>query len=251
MNTIQNVDCVEGLKQISDNSVDLILTDPPYGISRELNCKNMRLGTTAKLNFNFGEWDALDTAWFDIACKKARGWLISFCAKKDVGYFWKRLEENGFVAIDVLVWQKPDPLPLNGKTKLLNAWEAAIIGKKPNAPYYGHCVHNIFKYQAPKGEDRIHPTQKPLGLIKRLIELTTKEQDFVLDPFVGSGTTAVACKMLNRRFIGFELSEEYCANAQKRIEKVTTPLTSYLTVSSLEKTRSAPSLDKSPEEIET
>lgn len=224
LNTIQNIDCLEGFKKIPDNSVDLILTDPPYGISRELNCKNQRLGTTAKLNFHFGEWDKFNELWFDIAVKKTKGWIISFCAKKDIGFYWNILEKNDFKAIDVIAWQKPDPIPLNGKTKLLNAWEAAIIGKKAGAYFTGKCRHNIFKYQAPKGKSRIHPTQKPVALIEDLILLTTKKGDIVLDPFMGSGTTAVACVKTERNYIGFEIDKKYHKESLTRIKETPKPL---------------------------
>lgn len=228
LNTIQCIDCREGLKKIQNNSIDLIIADPPYGISRELNCKNQRLGTTAKLNFDFGEWDKFDKEWFEIAIKKTKGWIITFCAKKDIGIYWNILEKNRFVAIDALAWLKPDPLPLNAKSKFLNAWEALVVGKKPGAYWGSRYFPNILKFQAPKGKDRIHPTQKPLGLIKKLIELTTKKGDIVLDPFMGSGTTAVACKQLGRNFIGFEISKEYCELAKKRLNRVNERLEVFL-----------------------
>jgi DNA modification methylase len=225
INQIHNMDCLEGLKQLPDNSVDSIVTDPPYGISRELNCKNQRLGTTAKLNFNFGEWDEFDHKWFEIALQKSKGWVMTFCAKKDIGVYWDLLEKNKFVAIDCIAWTKPDPVPLNAKTKFLNAWEAIVIGKRPGAFFGSNYFHNILKYQAPKGKNRIHPTQKPLSLIKKLIELTTEKGDVVLDPFMGSGTTALACKQLRRRYIGFEIDSNYVEIAQKRLsQKVLFPL---------------------------
>jgi len=217
INTIQNIDCVEGMRELSDNSVDLVLADPPYGISRELNCKNKRLGTTAKLNFNFGEWDKFNEEWFDVAIQKTKGWIITFCAKKDIGIFWEALEKNKFIAIDTVVWQKPDPVPLNGKSKFLNAWESIVVGKKPNSHWGGYCEHNIIKVQAPKGKNRVHETQKPLELIKKLIELTTKKKEIVLDPFMGSGTTAVACLELERSYVGFEISKKYHKMATRRI----------------------------------
>ena len=220
-NTIQCLDCMEGLKKLPNNSIDLILADPPYGISKKLNCKGKRLGTTAKLDFEFGEWDVFNRQWVKLAVPKVKGWFISFCAKKDLGIYWKALEEDGFVAIDALVWQKPDPLPLNAKSRFLNAWETAIIGKKPGGTWNSTYEHNILKFQAPKGKNRIHPTQKPLGLFKKIIELTTNKNDLVLDPFMGSGTTAVACKILKRNYIGFEKSSKYCKEAKKRVE--TTP----------------------------
>jgi len=219
LNTIQCMDCVEGLKKIPDNYIDLLLTDPPYGISRKLNCKGKRLGTTAKLDFEFGKWDLFNENWLEIAIPKVKGWFISFCAKKDLGVYWKVLEKNKFVAIDALVWQKPDPLPLNAKTRFLNAWEVAIVGKKPGARWNSKYEHNILKYQAPKGINRIHPTQKPIELVKKLITLTSKENDLIVDPFMGSGTTAVACEELGRNYVGFEISSEYCKLAKARIKK--------------------------------
>jgi len=217
VDTIQCIDCMQGFEKIPDKSVDLIIADPPYGISRKLNCENQRLGRTAKLNFNFGKWDAFCKEWFEIAVKKTKGWMITFCAKRDIGVYWDILEENKFVAIDALVWVKPDPLPLNAKSRFLNAWEALVVGKKSGAYWGSEYFSSVIQFQAPKGKDRIHPTQKPLGLIKTLIQLTTKEGDTVLDPFIGSGTTAIACKVLGRHFIGFEVSEEYCKLAEDRL----------------------------------
>ena len=220
LNQIICGDAVVELQKLPNESVDLIVTDPPYGISRELNCKGQRLGTTAKLNFNFGEWDTFNKDWFEIALKKTRGWMMTFCAKKDVGFFIDGLEKSGFIAIDVLVWQKPDPIPLNAKSRFLNAWEAVVIGKKPGAIWNSNYEHNIIKVQAPKGKSRIHPTQKPVELIKKLINLTTKEGDVVLDPFMGSGTTAVACLEAKRNYIGFEVSKQYWKQSLERIENL-------------------------------
>ena len=217
LNRIHCMDCMDGFKKIPDRSVHLLLADPPYGISRELNCKGQRLGTTAKLNFDFGEWDKLDNKWVGEALKKTKGWAVIFCAKRDIGRYWELLEKEGFIGIDALVWQKPDPVPLNGKSKFLNAWESAIIGKRNSAFWGGYCTHNIIKCQAPKGKDRIHPTQKPLKLIQELIRLTTKENDIVLDPFMGSGTLPVVAKMHGRKFIGIDNNEEFVDLSNKRL----------------------------------
>lgn len=218
INTIQCMDAIKGLNSLPDDSADLILADPPYGISRKLNCKGKRIGTTAKLDFEFGVWDKFNKDWIDVGIKKTNGWFMSFCAKKDIGIYWDILEKNDFKAIDVVVWQKPDPIPLNAKSRFLNAWEAMVVGKKNGADWNSSYQHNILKYQAPKNGDRVHPTQKPIGLIKELILLTTKPGNIVLDPFIGSGTTAVACLETKRKFIGFEISDEYCNLARKRTE---------------------------------
>ncbi len=228
IDTIQCMDCIKGLKKLPERSVHLILADPPYGISRKLNCKGKRLGTTAKLDFEFGKWDKFNKKWIGVALKKTKGWFISFCAKKDIGIFWDFLEKNKFIAIDALVWQKPDPLPLNAKSRFLNAWEAIVVGKRPGAHWSSNYFHNILKYQAPKGRERIHPTQKPLKLIIKLIELTTHPGDIVVDPFMGSGTTAVACRLTNRHYIGFEIDKKYCKIAQKRVNSIGKPLNTFL-----------------------
>jgi len=91
---------------------------------------------------------------------------------------------------------------------------------KSGATWNSNYQHNILKYQAPKGKNRIHPIQKPLGLIKELIELTTNKNDLVLDPFIGSGTTAVVAKKLNRKWIGIEKKEKYVQAARKRVQQV-------------------------------
>lgn len=217
LNTIQCIDSIIALPQIPDNSVNLLLTDPPYGISRQLNCKGMKLGTTATLDFDFGKWDKFNYKWIELGVKKTKGWFMSFCAKKDIGIYWDYLEKNKFKAIDVVAWQKPDPIPLNAKSRFLNAWEAIIVGKKNGAFWGSNYKHNILKYQAPKSGKRFHPTQKPIELIRELIMLSTEPGDIVLDPFIGSGTTAVACKQLGRNFVGFEASDDYCKIANIRL----------------------------------
>jgi len=218
LNTIQCIDCIEGLKKLPDNSIDLLIADPPYGISKKLNCKGKRLGTTAKLDFEFGEWDKFNKKWLEIAIPKIKGWFISFCAKKDLGVYWNALEHDGFIAVDAIVWQKPDPLPLNAKSRFLNAWEVAVVGKMPGATWNSNYEHNIFKFQAPKGKDRIHPTQKPLELIKRFVLGATKENDIIIDPFAGSGALPLVAHRYKRRYIAIEKEKEYYKLMIKRLE---------------------------------
>ena len=87
INKIHRIDCVEGIKKIPDNSVHLLITDPPYGISRKLNCKGQQLGSTAKLDFEFGKWDKMDVKWVPEALNKTSGWAIIFCSQKDIGVY--------------------------------------------------------------------------------------------------------------------------------------------------------------------
>lgn len=96
LNKIYNSDGIlRGLDKIPDNSIDLLLTDPPYNISRTLNCKGQKLGSTAKLDFDYGSWDEQDVnnpeklhQWAYTALKKVKGWAVIFCAKQDIGNYW-------------------------------------------------------------------------------------------------------------------------------------------------------------------
>lgn len=214
---ILNIDCLQGMKKIKDKSVDLVLADPPYGISREINTKGKRIGNSGILDFNFGKWDILDETWIDLAIQKTKGWFISFSSKRDIGLYWEHLEKNKFIAIDSLVWVKPDPLPFNAKSRFVNSWEAIIVGKRAGATWNSNYFTDVLNFHSPKNKDRVHPTQKPLGLIIKLIELTTNVGGVVLDPFMGSGTTAVAAKILNRHFIGFEINKKYYNISLKRL----------------------------------
>ena len=101
LNKIHNIDCMKGMKAIPDSSIQLLIADPPYGISKTLNCKGQKLGSTAKIDFDFGDWDTDNgqnfTEWCKEGLKKTSGWAIIFCAilvvlKKIlvfIGIIWK------------------------------------------------------------------------------------------------------------------------------------------------------------------
>ncbi|MCI5136531.1 MAG: site-specific DNA-methyltransferase, partial [Candidatus Electrothrix sp. AW2] len=100
---------------------------------------------------------------------------------------------------------------LENQVGAMNIDECRLNGASPT---------NLLEFGFTKSEKRIHEAQKPLGLIEYLVKLTTKEEQVILDPFMGSGTTAVAAKMLRRHFIGFEINPEYHSSALKRLEQI-------------------------------
>ena len=104
---------------------------------------------------------------------------------------------------------------MNGQVIWLSGVEYCVYFKKPKATFNEYCKNVVWDF--PCGRGNIHPTQKPLKLFEFLVKASSNENDIVLDPFIGSGTTGVACKNLNRNFIGVELSEEYCQIAKKRL----------------------------------
>ena len=193
--------------------VDLLLTDPPYGISRPYACEGQiprrlrRDGSDFIMpRGHFGDWDAsVDPhAWCEVVLPKVRGWAVTFCAQAQIGVYCDIFTAAGMVAVGPMVWQKTNPVPFNHQHKPINAWEAMVVGKRPGTTFNGRLVHNVFVHKSPSPQQRIHPTQKPLPLIAELVGLFSKPDDLVLDPFAGSATTVVAARDARRDVLAYE-----------------------------------------------
>ena len=219
-------DGIGGAELIHDYSIDLLLTDPPYGISKEYTCETQvprRLrkdGTDFIMpKGNFGEWDApiSPSEWTKHILPKVRGWFVTFCAQAQIGEYCDILRRQKFVAVGTLVWQKTNPVPFNHKYKPINAWEALVIGKRPGTKFNGRVVHNVFSCKSPSPQQRIHTTQKPLALVKEFLELFSDEGDFVYDPFAGSATTVLAAIEMRRKVVAYEKDRDIYQAACERI----------------------------------
>ena len=222
---VYNNDCVIGMQELQNNSVDAIITDPPYNIARDNNFKSM-----GRAGIDFGEWDKGFNliSWLPIAIEKLKkgGNIIIFTSWKNTTPIIKELEKINCEAKDMIRVEKSNPMPRNRDRRFVTDYEIAIWAVKKGAKW----TFNRFdeKYERPLIEtsvtpksqkiDKGHPTQKPLYAMEWLIERLTNDGDVVLDPFMGSGTTGVACQNLNRDFIGCELSDEYFEMAQKRLQ---------------------------------
>lgn len=224
---LYNGDCLDILRTVKDNSVDLILTDPPYEISKRSNFNIGKLNKFTVYKTDFGEWDhnSLDLHTLLKECYrvlKPSGTFISFYDLWKITELKNCLEANKFKQIRFVEWIKTNAVPINSKVNYLtNAREVGVIGIKGSKPTFNAQYHNgIFSYPICHGKDRFHPTQKPLELIKELIEIHSNKGDLVLDCFLGSGTSGVASKLLERDFIGIELNTEYFNKAKERIENV-------------------------------
>lgn len=221
-------DCFELLKQIKNNTIDLVLIDPPYEVSRDTNfAKGKIKGTDVdrfRVSMNFGDWDNNFTG-LDIVIKecyrilKKGGTLICFYDLWKITVLKEYFETAKFNQIRFIEWIKTNPVPLNSKTNYLtNSREIALVGVKGGKPTFNSEYDNgIYKHPICHDKDRFHPTQKPLSLIEELVLKHSNEGDLVLDCFMGSGTTGVACKKLNRNFIGMEINETYFNKAKERI----------------------------------
>ena len=233
LNNIYCMDALEFLRKIPDDSVDLVVTDPPYNISQKNDLKiNGRI-----IKKNFGEWDFNFNPVPILAelrrVLKSNGQIYVFCGTGQIPIYMQEFIEKWFFR-NLLVWYKTNPPPRLSKTNYLFANEYIIYAikekGKPSLSTFNFSsqttMHNTFVSGALQGKERlkgtdgiaIHPTQKPLTILKKLISVSSNEGDVVLDPFMGIGSTAVACKELKRNFIGCEINREYVDWANKRLD---------------------------------
>lgn len=195
------------MRELPDNCVDLVLTDPPYGIGIDGQKKTINKNPKHdRKEHKFMGWDSKipEYKYFHEMIKKSHNQIIW-----GGNYFLKHLSQGhkGWI-----VWDKGQ----HGLT--MSDGELAYTSfDKP----LRIATFNRVEIQK---DGAVHPTQKPLRLIKWCISNYSKEGDTILDPFLGSGTTAVACKELGRNFIGIEISKEYCAIAENRLRQEVLPL---------------------------
>ena len=236
-NLIIEGDAFENLKNIPDNSIDLVLVDPPYNISKlndkrdrsKLNSPIMR--REKSLNYDFGEWDNLERQdfldftkkWMKECCRvlKDNGTIISFFNKEDISYLGWIASDLGVRTRTIFCWHKTNPVPSFRKVNYLSACEYAWIGSKGKWTFnfkQQKEMHNFFETpnKSSYGKTK-HPTEKPEVLIKHLIEIHSNEGDMILDCFAGSGTTAVSCVNSGRHFIVIEKEKEYVKMIKDRI----------------------------------
>ncbi len=293
LNKITLGDCLEHLPNLDDHSIDLFLSDIPYGINLDewdvlhQNTNSALLGKSpaqigksgfkrrgkpingwAQSDRNIGqEYQEWCENWVKEVYPKMKdgSFLFVFGARRTIHRVINAFENSGFLLKDTLAWKKPSAhhraqrisivLERRGLNEDAKKWEGWRLGNlapiwEPIAwfmkPYkiggtitdnvlknevgainteatqiHGSSPTNLLDFGFRKNEKRIHEAQKPLDLIEYLIKLTTKENQIVLDPFMGSGTTALAAKNLNRRFIGFEVNAEYHRMASERLGEQT------------------------------
>ena len=221
---IINADCLNYFPSIEDKSIDLVLTDPPYEIS-QYSTGDIHLPNRKKLNNNIAKWDRkFDPALYVedlLRVLKPDGNMFIFTSYNLIGK-WHELLDARFDTFQFFVWHKTNPPPKIYKNGFLNSCELIIClwNKKHKWNFTKQTeMHNFFESPICMGKERLaHPTQKPLKILKHLVEIGSNEEDLILDPFAGVGSTEAACKLLNRNCISIELDPEYCRLAKERIE---------------------------------
>ncbi|GIT91494.1 methyltransferase [Jannaschia pagri] len=248
LDTILAGDCVAAMDALPEASVDLIFADPPYNLQLR---GDLHRPDNSKVDAVDDHWDQFDT--FAAYDRFTRDWLrAARRVLKPNGAIWvigsyhnvfrvgAAIQDAGFWVLNDVVWRKTNPMPNFRGKRLTNAHETLIWASKSEKSKY------TFNYEAMKalnegvqmrsdwtfpictGHERLknergekaHPTQKPEGLLHRVLLSTTNPGDVVLDPFFGTGTTGAVAKMLGRHFIGIEREDDYRALATQRIADV-------------------------------
>ena len=228
---IKQGDCLELMKDIPDGSVDLVVTDPPY--------LHVKGGMKSK-KFNTGTWKSnsyMNVSMSDFGEKQIELFLDSaipkmkkvnmyvFCSKLQLVFYFNYLYKHKKLKYDLLIWDKQIMRMKSSKFHtsdieyIIRIYESGVsLNKILTTDLSKSDINYYLKRQSaqqPKGE---HGTMKPVELLQRVIKVSSNENDIILDPFMGSGSTGVACQNTNRNFIGFELDETYFNIAKERLE---------------------------------
>lgn len=210
LNKVYNADCLEGMKRIPDNHVNITLTDIPYGVVNRKSNGLRNLNKEEADDFNIDMDELLREIY-----RVTEGQIIIFCGKEQFSEIYKFFADKKGTTRSI-IWQKTNPSPMNGQYVYLSGVEHAVWFKpRGRKVFNAHCKNTVFTYS--NGSRKIHPTQKNLDLFKELIIDNSSEGEIVFDPFMGSGTTAVAAIDTGRNYLGFELDVEYHKLSEQRI----------------------------------
>ena len=229
-----NGDCFCALKSIPDKSVDLILTDPPYNIAK-YSTGNMKFEWRSEINNDLAEWDLVELKPKDLIGEfkrilKPNGNIFIFCSYNIIGEYHKVFDPE-FDTFQFMVWHKTNPVPNFRKSSFLNSCEL-IVGCWNKGHTWNFTnqkdMHNFIESGICMGSERLkdesgkilHPTQKPVAVLEKIIKIASNENDVVLDCFNGVGSTGVAALKNNRRYIGIEIDNSYVKATEQRLQAI-------------------------------
>ena len=230
------------LEKLKAGSVDMVFADPPYFLSNDgITCQAGKM-----VSVNKGQWDKIasleekhefNRRWIRL-CRRALtpdGTIWISGTLHNIYSIGMALEQEGFKIINNITWQKTNPPPNLACRCFTHSTETILWAQKDDKKSRHYFNYQLMKEQnggkqmkdvwqgalTPQKEktEGKHPTQKPLYLLKRMIEASTREGDLVLDPFCGSSTTGVAAKALGRRYLGIDIEREYIELSVRRLKR--------------------------------
>ena len=230
VNVVYKENCLTGLSSIPDGIVDLVFTDPPYYQYRAGNLTGLKNHKDLVTEFEFDSFkseedylefmEAVINELYRVCRDGASGYM--WCGDDYVSFLNRLIEKAGFQFRKVIHWHKTNPFPAISTRKMFaNSMEMCIHFSKGSPSVWNfksvNEMHNFIESPICMGSERTeHETQKPLKVCIPYIEISSNPGDLILDPFMGSGTTAIAALHLDRNFIGFEIESKYCNIIKKR-----------------------------------
>lgn len=228
--SIHNADCHDFMRTMPDNSVDLLLTDPPYNIAK-YSTGNINLPGREALNNDIAPWDEKELEPKELVndfmrILKPTGNIFVFTSYNLIGK-WHEVFDKEFDTFQFFIWHKTNPAPKIFKNGFLNSCEMIVCmwNKKHTWNFSNQNeMHNFFESPICMQPERLrepkHPAQKPVKLLKHIVKIASNEGDVVFDPFMGVGSTGVAALEEGRRFGGCEIDSIYFEAAKKRLETI-------------------------------
>ncbi len=213
-------DCLEVMKNIPDNYVDCVVTDPPYLMAYKT---NMRKDKTHKFCSEIvGDRDeqliSNSVLEFNRILKNNSA-LYVFCNSNKIDIF-KNIIQQYFTIKNIIVWIKNNHTAGDLVAQYGKRYEFIIYANKGRRKINGIRIDDVWNFDKVVGKEQIHQNQKPIALLEQIITKSTDEGDIILDAFVGSGTTLVAAKKLNRKSIGIEINKDYCDICIDRLKNI-------------------------------
>ena len=215
LDIIYNEDCIEGMKSIPDESVDLIVTDPPYLINYSRHDKNSRFSKPIKNDNNPDLVSEYIKECYRIMKNNTACYM--FTNYKTVDWFKVELERVGFNVKNMIIWDKERNGMGDLSTTYGYSYEIIFFVTKGQPKIRGKRIPDVWRFPRVSSKIQVHQNQKPVNLIKQCIEKSSEPGALIFDGFIGSGTTAIACLETGRHYIGYELDPEYYKIAQNRI----------------------------------
>ena len=219
-NEFLNIDCMEYMKTLSDNSINLVLTDIPYdGVNDNDDSGGLRTLKKSKADIITFDLEKFLAEIYRVT----KSTLIIFCGHGQMSKIYNFYVNNKDSTTRQLIWEKTNPSPMNGELLYLSGIENAIWVKKKGGTFNAFCQNTVFRY--PSGLSELHPTEKNHNLLKRLINDNSNIGDVVFDPCAGSGSTLLCANECGRKYIGCELDSEYYKRAKERLDAETAQTT--------------------------
>ena len=210
-------DCLEVMRGMDDKSMDAVITDPPYGINYQ---SAWRTDPSERFDILEGD-DSVPIEWLsnsfrvagEVAC------LFCFCRWDVQQVFYNAIKDAGWIIKSQVIWDRGVHGLGDLKAQYAPMHDNIWFAIKGNYHFKNKRPKSILRVNRLSANNLIHPTQKPLSLMKIINLDLTSEGDTILDPFMGSGTTGVACVQTGRKFIGIEIDPDYYEIAKKRIQQ--------------------------------